>query len=111
MSEIIFNEIADSIADTTKGKMFGALCIKALNGKVGVMYHKGNMAFKLSGEDETAILNLPGTKIFEPMEGRPMNGWVQMGEEHASHWKHYALLAMNFVSKIEVDRKEKKNKK
>ncbi len=40
-----------------------------------------------------------------------MKGWVQMGEEHKSLWKHYALLAMDYVSKIEVEIKDKKTKK
>ncbi len=111
MGENIFNEIADAIPDTTKGKMFGALCIKALNGKAGVMYRKGDMIFKLPADDERAALKLSGTKIFDPMDGRPMNGWVQMGEEHASQWKYYAQLAMDYVSKIEVEKKEKKTKK
>ncbi len=67
MGENIFNEITDTIPNTIKGKMFGALCIKALNGKAGVMYHKGNMIFKLTKADEKIALLLNGTKIFDPI--------------------------------------------
>ena len=45
-AETLFHEIASEIPDTIEGKMFGALCIKAPNGKACVMYWKEDMIFK-----------------------------------------------------------------
>lgn len=110
-SEELFNEIAASIPDAVKGKMFGALCIKAPNGKAGVMLYKGeDMIFKMDEAHEQEALALTGAKIFTPMEDRPMNGWVQLSPAHSSKWKKYAAVAMEYVSKIEVPKKTKKTK-
>ena len=49
-AETLFHKIASEIPDTKEGKMFGALCIKALNGKAGVMCWKEFMIFKLDVE-------------------------------------------------------------
>jgi hypothetical protein len=105
--EQLFHDIAASIPDTTEGKMFGALCIKASNGKAGVMYWKEFMIFKLSGEAEKEAMKLKGAKVFEP-GGRPMNGWIQLSEDHAAKWKKLAETAMKEVKKIEVEKKPKK---
>lgn len=92
-----FHEIADSLADATKGKMFGALCIKAPNGKAAVMCWKGFMVFKLEGKSFDEAMELDGAKLFDPMDGRPMKEWVQLSEAHASHWKALAEKAMEKV--------------
>ena len=109
--EVLFHEIAASIPDSQEGKMFGALCIKAPNGKAGVMFWKNQMIFKLDPGHEQEALQLSGAKIFAPMDNRPMNGWVQLAEEHAAKWQEYAVLAMSFVKQIEVPDKPKKVKK
>ena len=101
-AEELYHQIASGIPDTIKGKMFGARCIKAPNGKAGVMLWKDFMIFKLSGNDQENALKLKDAKIFAPMEGRPMGGWVQLSEEHSTVWGKYALIAMNDVRKIEV---------
>ena len=102
----LYHKIAADLPDTKEGKMFGALCIKAPNGKAGVMFWKEFMVFKLSGADQEKALKLKDAKIFTPMEGRPMGGWVQLSEEHSKVWKKYAALAMEEVKKIEVAKKK-----
>lgn len=96
-SESLFHEIASQISDTYEGKMFGALCIKAPNGKAGVMYWKGYMIFKLKSELMNEILSLDGAKIFEPAPGRPMGGWVQLSDDYSDKWKDLAIKAMDYV--------------
>ena len=110
-SEEIYHKIAGEIPGTQEGKMFGALCIKAPNGKSGVMFWKDDMIFKLDGSDLKDALSLKGAKLFDPMGGRPMNGWVQVPNIHSGKWKKYAVIAMEVVKRIEVVKKDKKAKK
>ncbi len=107
----MFDSIAAALPDTIKGKMFGALCIKAPNGKAGVMLWKDYMIFKLPPADQEKALQLEGAKMFTPMDGRPMNGWVQLSEVHSTKWKKLATIAMNYVRNIEVAPKKPKAKK
>jgi hypothetical protein len=105
-SEELYHKIAAGIPDGTESKMFGALCIKAPNGKAGVMFHSGDMIFKLEGNLQEEALALKGAKIFSP-GGRPMNGWVQVPAAHSAKWKKYAEQAMEYVKTIEVAKKKK----
>jgi hypothetical protein len=109
--EELYHQIADAIPDTEKGKMFGALCIKAPNGKAGVMFWHEDMIFKLPEKDEQEALSLKGAKIFEPMAGRPMGGWVHIPNKHADKWKKYAISSMKNVATIKVEPKAVKAKK
>ena len=106
--EELYHKIASEIPDVTEGKMFGALCMKAPNGKAGVMYWKGYIVFKLEDKDMETALMLKDAKIFTPMDNRPMNGWVQISDAHIAKWKHYAQLAMAYVKTIEVKPAKKK---
>lgn len=100
-AEKIFHDIASQIPETKEGKMFGALCLKAPNGKAGVMFWKEHMIFKLPPEDEKEALSLDGAHFFDPMGGgRIMNGWVQLSTAHADKWEALAFKAMDFVKKI-----------
>ena len=109
-SEELFHTIASGIPDTKEGKMFGALCIKAANGKAGVMFWNDDMIFKLSGAHEQEALALKGAKVFLPMDGRPMNGWIHIPSTHSIEWMKFADVAMDAVKKIEVEKKPTKPK-
>jgi len=109
--EQLYHEIADNIPDTEKGKMFGALCIKAPNGKAGVMFWHEDMIFKLPEKDTKEALALKGAKIFEPAAGRPMGGWVHVPNKYSDKWKKYAISSMRNVAMIEVAAKPKPAKK
>jgi hypothetical protein len=109
-AEEIFHKIAAEIPDAAEGKMFGALCIKAPNGKAGVMFWRDDMIFKLDGDHLKKALALADAKLFDPMGGRPMNGWVQIPNIHSAKWKKYAETAMENVKKIEVLKKVKNKK-
>ncbi|UWX62053.1 hypothetical protein N0B40_07115 [Chryseobacterium oranimense] len=95
-----FAELAASIPEAQQGKMFGALCLKAPNGKAFLLSKNGNIAIKLSGEFLEEALALNGASIFEPSEGKKMNGWVQIPDEHQSRWKNFAESALAEVEKI-----------
>jgi hypothetical protein len=99
-AEELFHKIASELPKAKESKMFGALCIKAPNGKASAMFYKDDMIFKLEGQAEKDALKLKGAKIFDPMGGRPMKGWVQLSFEHSKKWHEFAKLAMDYVKKI-----------
>jgi hypothetical protein len=107
-AETLFHEIAAGIPDAKESKMFGALCMKAPNGKAGVMYWKEYMIFKLEAKDEAEAMKLNGAKVFTPMEGRPMNGWLQLSQEHITQWPELAKKAMSYVKTLEAKKEKKK---
>jgi len=96
-AEELYHQIAAELADAKEGKMFGALCIKAPNGKAGVMFWKEHMVFKLGGKAQEDALRLKEAKVFAPMEGRPMNGWIQLSDAHMKKWKYFAEIAHEWV--------------
>lgn len=106
--EVMFHSLAVELPDSTEGKLFGAMCIKAPNGKAGVMFKDGAIIIKLEAAILQEALRLDGAHIFDPMGGRPMGGWVQLSEAHIDLWRHYAAIAMETVKKIEVVKKSKK---
>ena len=99
-AEELFHTIAAEIPDVKEGKMFGALCTKTPNGKASTMFWKGFMIFKLKPEDEKEALKLSGAKIFDPADGRPMKGWVQLSDKHSAKWKTLAIKATDYVREI-----------
>ncbi len=107
-SEALYHEIAGVLEEATEGKMFGALCIKAPNGKAGVMYSKtGLLVCKLNGADEQEALKLSGTRTFTPADNREMKGWIEIPYTHAEHWKKFAAIGHENARKIEVKPKKK----
>jgi len=101
IAEEKYHQIADSIPETKKGSMFGALCLKAdNNGKAGVMFRKDCMVFKLDGEHLKNALELDGASMFQPAEGRTMNGWVSLPYNHSGKWLDFAILSIEFVKKL-----------
>jgi len=100
--EELYHKIAADLADAQEGRMFGALCIKAPNGKASVMFWKEFLVVKLDGDAQAEALKLKGAQVFSPMEGRPMGGWIQLSDEHIKKWQRYATIAHEFVKKIEA---------
>lgn len=107
--EELYHEIAETLPNITKGKMFGALCLKAPNGKAGVMFWKDYMVFKLPENELNDALAMDSIQMFSPMGGgKSMNGWAQVPYDYKEQWKPWAEKSMEFVSKIEVKPKKKK---
>ena len=101
-SEQLFHEIATSLPNIKEGKMFGALCIKALNGKAVAMLWKNDMIFKLEVKNLQEALSLDGAKLFEPMDNRPMREWVQLSFDYSDRWQEFAVKALDYVAKIKT---------
>lgn len=99
-SEDLFHKIAGELADVKEGKMFDALCIKAPNGKAGVMFWKDDIIFKLEGDELKNALSLKGAKLFDPMGNRPMGGWVELSYDHSKKWKELAKKSMDYVKSL-----------
>ncbi len=99
-SEDLFHKIAGELDDVKEGKMFGALCIKAPNGKAGVMFWKDDIIFKLEGDELKNALSLKGAKLFDPMGNRPMGGWVQLSYDHSKKWKELSKKSMDYVKSL-----------
>ena len=99
-SEELFHKIAADTPDAKEGVMFGAKCIKAPNGKAAAMLHNEDMIFKLTGDAEKEAMSLDGAKLFDPMGGRPMGGWVQLSYVYADRWPEFAQKSMDYVKTI-----------
>ncbi|MCY7409923.1 MAG: hypothetical protein LH473_06595 [Chitinophagales bacterium] len=101
-------KISKEIAGAKLSKMFSADCIKAPNGKVVCMVWKDDMVFKLTGDDEKEAMKIKGAHVFSPMEGRVMGGWIQIPAAHQKLWMDLAKKSFLLVSKIKMEKKEKK---
>ena len=90
-------EITASDPEVHASKMFGMPCLKLPNGKVFAGHHGDAMTFKL-GPQQEEVLKLDGVKVFEPMAGRPMNGWIEVPELQSDHWMELAKAAREYVT-------------
>lgn len=86
-----FQSIAQNLAPlgVVESKMFG-MPVWKVNGKALGGPWKEDMVFKLSGKVLEEALKLPGAISFDPMGGRPMKQWVQLGPEHQEMWSYFA---------------------
>ena len=107
-AEDFFNELTKQIPDVKAGKMFGALCMKTPNGKSAAMFWKDNIVVKLTGESLKDAISLDGSKLFEPMEGRPMKEWVQIPFGYRDKWKYFAIISADNVRELKSKNSTKK---
>lgn len=106
--EEFFIELTKEIPDAKAGKMFSALCMKMPNGKCGAMFWRDHIVVKLKGGILSEVTSLDGVRVFEPMEDRPMKGWIQVPFEHKSSWLRFAEASANLVRSIEKKPAKKK---
>jgi hypothetical protein len=99
-AEEYFGELTKEIPGVKPSKMFGALCMKAQNGKSVAMFWKDNIVVKLQAGALQEAMSLKGTKPFEPMEGRPMKEWVQIPFSYKSEWKKFALISLASIKTL-----------
>lgn len=101
-AEELYHEIADSLPEGKKSKMFGCPCVKAPNGKAAFIYWpKGDVVvFKLTGEAQKDALSLDGAQVFTPMDDRPMNGWIQVPFHYAARWPELAKMSLEYVKTL-----------
>lgn len=99
-TEILFNKIANEVPNGVKGKMFGAECIKSINGKTAAFYWKENMVFKLNDENQRRALTIKGARIGSHLYApeKQMKGWVLIPSNHSDKWKAFTIKAIEFVN-------------
>ncbi|MEQ8535830.1 MAG: hypothetical protein RIB86_28490 [Imperialibacter sp.] len=100
-TEELFHEIAESLPKAKKSKMFGAICVKAPNGKAAFMAWKDNLVFKLEGEAQNEALSLDGCEVFRPMPERPpMGGWIRVPVDYENKWPALAAKSLAYVKTL-----------
>jgi hypothetical protein len=94
INQEVFQQITKALGPigVVSGQMFGMPVWKC-NGKAIGGPWQDDMVFKLNGEALEEALKLPGAKLFDPMGGRPMKQWVQLGPEHQEKWQQFAEAA------------------
>lgn len=100
-AEKYFLAVIEEIPDAKPGKMFGALCAKMPNNKAAAMFWKDNIVVKLDEESLKEASSLPGSRPFEPMEGRPMREWIQIPYKYHKLWQKYANISADIVRRLE----------
>ena len=98
-SEKLFHQIVSLVPGAVEGTLFGALCIKAPNGKSAAILWKEDMVFKLEEKKVVSALTLDGARSFEPMRGKPMREWVQLSFKHSTRWKEFTIKSIEYVLK------------
>ena len=103
--ETLFHQILTQIPPDlgAEGKMFGAKCIKAPNGKTAAFFWKDCMVFKLNEKDRSEALGISGATIgshlYDP--SKPMKGWVSVPSSQSEHWMVLSKKALRYVGQIE----------
>ena len=99
-SEALFEEIAASLPGAALGKMFGARCIKAPNGKAGAMLWQDNLIVKPPKAELERLLK-SGYDQFSPAEGKTMNGWIVIPPKQSAKWSAFAQQSYDEVKLLE----------
>ena len=86
--EKTFYNIIKESRNGTEGKMFGAKCIKSINGKTAAFYWKEKMVFKLDENNQKRALEIDGAKIGSHLYApeKPMKGWVSIPQNQSGEW-------------------------
>jgi len=98
-SEKLFHQIINKVPDAIEGKMFGASCIKTMNGKAVAILWKENMLFKLDEKIQQEALKLDGSGIGSHLYApdKPMKGWVSVPFNHSDKWADFTKKAVEFA--------------
>lgn len=105
-----FSSITEKYDEVKPTKMFGCDCVKTPNGKAAAMFWHDWLVVKLNNIDTNLALKINGAKVFEPMEGRPMNGWVQIPFSAKRDWDTYLKKSIELVKAIPAKRPKPKKK-
>jgi TfoX/Sxy family transcriptional regulator of competence genes len=85
----------DPIVKTDEKKMFGGICF-LLNGNMLVGVIKDDLIVRVGKESHQAALQMKGARPFD-FSGKPMNGWVTVGESGQANLQNWIDMALNFV--------------
>jgi len=102
-SEELFRKIIIEVPAAIEGKMFGASCIKSINGKTDALLWKDHMLFKLDEKTQQDALRLSGSSIGSHLYApdKPMKGWVSVPIKHSDKWPNFTKKAIAFVTTLE----------
>lgn len=101
-SEKLFHQISSGIPNSVEGKMFGAKCIKSINGKTAAFFWKENMVFKLDERTQEQALKLKGSKVGAHLYApeKQMKGWISIPIKHSQKWTEFAISAIKYVEQL-----------
>lgn len=103
-SEKLFHKIVMEVPEALEGKMFGASCIKSINGKAAAIFWKNNMLFKLGEKEREEALELEGASLgfhlYAP--DKPMKGWVFVPTKHSDKWTNFTVKAIAHVRTLGI---------
>ncbi len=91
-----FAAITSGIPDAEPRQMFGYPAV-FVAGNLVTSLHETRWIVRLPDADRATLFALPGAGPFEPMPGRPMNGYVALSspivddDEAVRHWVHRAV--------------------
>jgi TfoX/Sxy family transcriptional regulator of competence genes len=98
----VFEAAIALIPDAQSKKMFGYPAA-FVGGHLFAGLHQDSLIVRLSPKDKSALLEQPGSRIFEPMPGRPMRDYVVVppsvveSEEQLHGW---LMKALHFTSSL-----------
>jgi TfoX/Sxy family transcriptional regulator of competence genes len=72
-----FAAITGELSDVEPRQMFGYPAV-FVSGNLATSLHETRWIVRLPDDDRATLLAIPGTGPFEPMPGRPMNGYVAL---------------------------------
>jgi hypothetical protein len=95
-----FDAVAEALAPegVVVSKMFGMPSLQAKGGKAIAGLWGDSLVVKLPPADLQAAMELQGARVFDPMGGRPMKGWVVVPGAHARRWAELAQIALAYVA-------------
>jgi TfoX/Sxy family transcriptional regulator of competence genes len=91
-----FGALTADLPDVERRQMFGFPSI-FVGGNLVTSLHETRWIVRLPEEDRAELLEVPGTGPFEPMPGRPMNGYVALSppivddDAAVRHWVDRAI--------------------
>jgi len=111
--EIFFKSVLPEEASINVRPMFGNLAA-FVNGNMFAGLYGDALFVRLSDEGRAELLETKGSRVFEPMKGRPMKEYVCVPNEwlaKPSMVSPWILKALEWSSKLPAKQKKKKTAK
>jgi hypothetical protein len=72
-------DVIGPVREIAEKRMFGGLAF-LLNGNMACGVHRDELIVRIAPDETDAALREPGVRLFD-ITGRPMKGWILVGEE------------------------------
>jgi hypothetical protein len=101
-AEKMFHQCIITVPNANEGKIFGAKCIKSVDGKTAAFFWQECMVFKLDKNEQLEALELRGASIGKHLYApdKPMKGWISIPKEHSDKWLHFTSKSLDFVESL-----------